>query len=295
MSRTGRVCVWIFSQLLYLFPRKFQQEFGDELRGNFTASLEEAPQISRWEFLAVCLRELRDLPINLLRTHFDRRRMNTIFHSPTFHFGWKGALAFGISFGAAKITWAVVNNVVSAYQFNHLACVVQMDGCQLAANVTSNLVSSIVGSLVGGCLFAVIFTGIKRFWRFARWGILAFLVPDVIYWALVFTKLGSSQWPTYFGEILTGLCLGLIVATLAGSQAWKIVITAAGSILYPVLVEFFSRVTWKLFPPASSQFFSGAEVYRNFCLEFVLAGIIFGLVLGVIFGWQKRKRKTLEN
>lgn len=54
----------LYRLLLYLYPRRFQEEFGVEMAAVFATSLVEASEAGWWRAAAVCLRELRDLPVS---------------------------------------------------------------------------------------------------------------------------------------------------------------------------------------------------------------------------------------
>lgn len=63
-----------YSLLLYLFPRAYREEYGDELQAVFGLSLDDALARGSFEFLGVILRELRGLPYAALHAHLRERR-----------------------------------------------------------------------------------------------------------------------------------------------------------------------------------------------------------------------------
>jgi hypothetical protein len=57
----------IYSRLLLLYPRSFQNEFAEEMQVVFSESVEEAIHEGTLSFAFVCLKELGGLPFNILR------------------------------------------------------------------------------------------------------------------------------------------------------------------------------------------------------------------------------------
>lgn len=62
--------VWLYARLLRLYPRRFREEFADEMQCVFVEAMMEAAVHGRPAVFAVCLRELQDLPGSLLREHW---------------------------------------------------------------------------------------------------------------------------------------------------------------------------------------------------------------------------------
>ena len=64
----------VYLALLALFPAKYQEEYGEELQYAIRMALEHAQAKGRLYVIRLALRELRDLPIALLRAHLDESR-----------------------------------------------------------------------------------------------------------------------------------------------------------------------------------------------------------------------------
>lgn len=62
----------IYAALLHLYPREFRDEFGDEMLTVFAKAVQDAAQASLIAATWFCLRELRELPINLVGEHWTR-------------------------------------------------------------------------------------------------------------------------------------------------------------------------------------------------------------------------------
>ena len=74
----------LYALLLYLFPRRYREEYGEELQSVFNLSLDDAIKIGPMEFAWVILRELISLPTTILYEHLRERRrtkMTEIFAS----------------------------------------------------------------------------------------------------------------------------------------------------------------------------------------------------------------------
>jgi hypothetical protein len=75
MSRLSRGIVWVYAQLLRLYPARFRHEFADEMQDVFVQSLQESnSKLALFLFMG----EVRDLPLNLIREHIKARRKNVL-------------------------------------------------------------------------------------------------------------------------------------------------------------------------------------------------------------------------
>jgi hypothetical protein len=284
----------LFGILVTLFPREFRREYGQELRDDFSTLLQEAGEVNAWEFTRVCLRELRDLPMNLFRTHFGKERISLALHSRSLRFGGKGALTFGISLAVVNLLDMFLGTELVKFAFNHVQCFLLEAGCQPAASLFISILSWMAASVVGGLLFAVFFNGRSKFWNSAALAGIAFMVPGAAYKVLLFSAYGSLQWLSWAVEIATGLLLGALFASASERSMRKMILVVCGGVFYPLLAELSYRAVWAWFPPASTIYFLPAEVYRNVILEFCLAGITFGFLMGIILGFHKRKENLLQ-
>jgi len=64
----------VYGLLLYLFPRTYREEYGEELQAVFHLSLEDAMKEGSLEAAKIVLRELRGLPKAILYEHLRERR-----------------------------------------------------------------------------------------------------------------------------------------------------------------------------------------------------------------------------
>jgi hypothetical protein len=119
-----RVAANLYTGLTRLFPREFQGAFGEELQDVFYSMAKEAVFTGGTQALTVvCLRELHDLPGNILHEHLAGLR-KTIMHSrflgsvsPARSAG-QGALGFGLGFGLLIVVrW--LSDPRNAMMFTH--------------------------------------------------------------------------------------------------------------------------------------------------------------------------------
>ena len=74
MAANGKLLVRVYAQLLTLYPRRYRQEYRDELQTVFSLVVDEAAERSAISLLGTALREFRDLPGALIREHIRERR-----------------------------------------------------------------------------------------------------------------------------------------------------------------------------------------------------------------------------
>ena len=72
----------LYALLLYLYPRSFREEYGDEVQAVFTLSLADAANSGKMEIAKVMLRELISLQQGIFFEHLRERRKNRKFGSP---------------------------------------------------------------------------------------------------------------------------------------------------------------------------------------------------------------------
>jgi hypothetical protein len=283
--------VWAFACLIRLYPLEFQEEYGEELQGVFQMMLKDATQGGKRNFLVFCFRELRDVPVNLLRAHLEKKHMLKVLHSQPVRFAWRGALGFGLAFVVVNPLAQLINDALLSFEFNHIALFLDKQYQQMFF-LGDDILSWMVASLIGGLLFAALFARRSQFWRFTVLGILGWLIPGLVYRGLKYSIYGNSQLFYWASEALSGLFLGWVIGLATEARSKKFVLAVVGTLLYPVLAECFAYVIWTMFPPASSLVVRPFEVYRNVTLILAVAGITFGIVMGLILGWGKKRKPS---
>lgn len=59
--------VRVYSKLLHLYPRSYRNEFAEEMQAVFTDALRETAQLGKVAVLSLCIRELCDSTVCILR------------------------------------------------------------------------------------------------------------------------------------------------------------------------------------------------------------------------------------
>ncbi len=78
MNAPGWILRW-YRRLLHLYPAAFQADFGEEQAWVFEQGAEDAARQGRRRLLGFCLRELGDLPWNILNQVWHNREVNAMF------------------------------------------------------------------------------------------------------------------------------------------------------------------------------------------------------------------------
>ncbi|MEW6285086.1 MAG: hypothetical protein AB1509_02565 [Chloroflexota bacterium] len=90
----------LYAWLLYLFPRTYREEYGEELQAVFNSSMDDALATGIFEALSVLLRELKGLPYAALNAHLRERRKRNMSR--------KFASRFDFEPGSGKETFAAL-------------------------------------------------------------------------------------------------------------------------------------------------------------------------------------------
>jgi hypothetical protein len=99
----------IFAACLGLYPSRFRAEFGGEIREVFSESLRQAERRGLLSVLAVGLREISDLPINVISEYWEEYHMRNLqLSQPFVRPLWWGAVGFGLSAALADLINAVI-------------------------------------------------------------------------------------------------------------------------------------------------------------------------------------------
>ena len=107
MTLLTRFAFWMYALLLRLYPRYYQEEYGEEVTAVFQHHLQQAAASSPRDALAVVGRELRDWPLSCLREHARERNRQLLLPRPLFVSGW-GAVAAGVPFLFSFVTFGLL-------------------------------------------------------------------------------------------------------------------------------------------------------------------------------------------
>jgi len=115
MNGLIRLFVSFHAFLLRLYPRRFRDEFSEEMSAVFAMAAQEAARRRKLSATVVWLRELRDLPVSLAYQYWSTFRnreskMTAVYKRPERFFipGWVIVSTIGILI-AFVITWATVS------------------------------------------------------------------------------------------------------------------------------------------------------------------------------------------
>ncbi len=97
MTYSINFAIWLYRQLLRLYPRRFREAFAEEMTAVFRQHVRDAAAAGRRELLLVLGRELRDWPLNCLREHLWARNHGLLPRRRPSLGGW-GAVAAALPF-----------------------------------------------------------------------------------------------------------------------------------------------------------------------------------------------------
>src|SRR5512138_204301 len=100
----------IYRLLLRLYPCRFRGEFEEQMLLDFSDMAADARAKGRFSFVLFCVRELIDFPLSLLMAQYKEGRMFRMLRSQPVSYALRGAAGFGLGFGAAAISLAIVSS-----------------------------------------------------------------------------------------------------------------------------------------------------------------------------------------
>ncbi len=74
IAQAARAAVWAYAQVLKLYPRGFHTSFGTEMVDVFSLAAVDAARRGNGPLARLLLRELGDLPVNIILAHIHERR-----------------------------------------------------------------------------------------------------------------------------------------------------------------------------------------------------------------------------
>ena len=90
MNHIIRLLTQVYSLLLHLYPSQFRTEFAEEMQHVFEESVNHARADGRLAVIALCVRELCDLPLAIWRAHrYERSQMSSENNQ---HISWRELL-----------------------------------------------------------------------------------------------------------------------------------------------------------------------------------------------------------
>lgn len=297
MTFPARLAVGLYGGLLRLYPRKFQQEFREEMLGVFANAVTAARRTGALALLQLLFFELLDLPFNLAIEHFSQWRkvwsMKDTRHGiRPFRSAAMGAL--GLAVGLLLVTWG--NQYLDLLVLKAWPAAEAGSLHTLRALIPSAVTGALVGALLGWMLCLSVSAGARLSLRTCLWmagfGAVAALIGaamvnfspyqrffDQFYdgnWQAAALVLEAALWAMIDG-LFTGAALGL--AAGGWKSGWRFALkgmvvyglgTAIGESLY---------VLWK-----SSGYWIGNTTAPVSVITLCIGGILAGGLLGWLWG-----------
>jgi len=288
MKKILSVLTVFYSWLLRFYPGSFREEFSEEMLLDFRDTLDSASQNGIFSLSMVLLRELRDIPINLLQSHWKESSMLKILRSQPVSNGLRGAIGFGIGFASVAIAgWGVSNWLYTAFEpaiANLSIWYYDIFHDEIYILLSYDILSLISFALTGvifGLLFALFLGDRSNRFRYIFAGTLGWFIPHAI--SHVLSR--SFGWSFYLSEsqsnilgitgiILTGV---LLSATFSMSESYHkktFKLLAAGVIVYPLGVYLFIKFLLFMWIEITPWFFIALII-----LMVIIIGSVFALVI----------------
>lgn len=100
----------IYHLSLYLYPRKFRREFGEEMEEIFASLVDDAGQRGTLEMTRLQLREFSELPYNAIREHLAPLTNGTVRYFSR-HPVLSGMVGYALGYGLIRLPKALSNQV----------------------------------------------------------------------------------------------------------------------------------------------------------------------------------------
>ena len=217
----------MYALLLRLYPSRFRDEFGEEMKSVLAESLEEAAAKTRWATLSVFVREVWDLPGMLLRMYWDgfrERRKELTMSTAAVQLPGMNVRSVGLSEKPA--TWVESIAAMIPFLLYPLAMAIAfvLDLVkQLLRSPDSNwiiVISYVLWMILGGITIVLAASWIKGFpcWSFPFWslGLLLYLLflpsastPGLVFFNYTFGRNDLWGWRSFI-PVLLALSGGLL-------------------------------------------------------------------------------------
>jgi hypothetical protein len=204
----------LYGVLLKVYPPEFQKEFGAELKGVFGQALDAAAERGCLEITAVCVRELRDWPLAVIRAHLRETKEADM------------AKPMRITTGDERISWLVALAGLWPFLLAGPANVLLNYPYPLPAWRSTPWAQILMGTVYGLPLLMGLSIGWLRKWP--RWAypylaVVVFILGSLVSGAitgLVFEV--GPEWPYWPQFAITTGSHALVLGALAlSARAWR--------------------------------------------------------------------------
>jgi hypothetical protein len=213
--------VSFYRLMFYFYPRRFREAFGVEMAAVFAAGLADAREEGWWRVTAVCLRELRDLPVNVIREHWHNLRtrngmLTEKIRKPEWQFypAWAVITALSIPL-AFSLSWLIISLIEGV-----VGGTIQIGGkTRITEDALYRYIMLPTMALLTGSLQYLLLRRILP--RMGRW-IAATAFGWLLAVLLIFliARLGAFRDVTQTGEVLAAVLGGTIIGGSIGLGQW---------------------------------------------------------------------------
>jgi hypothetical protein len=278
-----------FGKLLFLFPKEFRKEFGEEMRDVFSEIIEDAIRKGFPTFIWLCLLELVDLPVNAYIEHLaqlKKERYMNQYHDQLrpIRSAQLGALGFGIGF----FIWAIV-----ALNFKPASS--WWDSPLILAGVKTLVEASLMFFVcaLGGLMLSLNHTGQRNTLRMmlamAVGGAFGRLVLFPLEYGIYFLHVESQFTET----LMIGGLFFMFSGAFAGGNLGRTICGRNGIGRFALIGGLAFGVGFAFFFLLDEFVYSSGWSF-NFLLTYIANLTLGGIIIGGIFGWFWGKRKEKE-
>jgi hypothetical protein len=279
----------IYRLSLYLYPRRFRREFGEEMEEIFASLVDEARQKGSLELMRLQLREFGDLPYNAIREHLSPWLRGTV-HYFSRHPVLAGMAGYGFGYGLTRLPLAI-KDPYPFFSFFYT---------DLGMYLLIFLAGCIGGSLLG---LSIRRGGSRWFGLLGGLSQLASYILVNIVWFRLFPGHNSLPVEGALGLLiilLHPLLNGLLIGGILGSvgENWKYILRFSGFSVAGFVTGFLADrlvaalIESYLLNPAYNPLPAWTGVWEGVYL--VIPYLIFGAVIGISLGLANRKPRLLK-
>jgi len=284
LKKSLSILTAFYGWLLVFYPRSFRKEFEEEMLLDFRDMLDSASLNGGLALIFVLLRELRDIPINLLQVHMEDGHMLKIFRSQPVNTGLRSAFGFGFPFAITAVISVWISQKLASSDSSIITRLQAYFLDYFHTEQWSELISwlptavgSLLTGLVFGVLFAILFTDRTRYLRYIIVGMVGWFLHDAVRSLLAYSfnlTVFLSNWEYLCFDIMMGILSGSflgLIFIVAKSERWEPVrFLVIGAFAYPLTAYFYMKQMFDLFVFATPW-------------RFVAVIILWVLFLGGIF------------
>lgn len=268
MNRELHMIEQIYSTLVELLPPKFKGEFKEEMEIVFSEMVTAAAEKGKLALAIVSTQELCDLPILIIRTHLEEKRMIKTTHFQPVQFAFRGAISFGLGLACVKefaVVFTLLFSSALGNRWGWYHVLTASGGCITAA-------------LAGGLFFAALFSERKQFGWYFMVGTLGWFIPFstlfVQSMSEIYVPLALSRFLPFLGFALDGAFLSLALCVAKSKRRIFLLPLSIAAVLVPILCY--------IIPMFTQGYLPVGPTIINIIMDILL--IVGAIILAVING-----------